>query len=87
MNPGGFTSVRAKSLERLSEMLDQYAEDALELLRTEPPTDPDAPFALLQAAAALMGYVKGPKAAELILRRVGVAIRAADAPTLAAARS
>lgn len=84
MNPGGFTSARATSLERLAEGLDQYAEGALELLRTESPADPDAAYAILQAAATLTGYVKGPKAAELILRRAGVALRAADTPQLAA---
>ena len=56
----------------------------MELLRTEPSADPDAAYAILQATATLTGYVKGPKAAELILRRAGVALRAADTPQLAA---
>lgn len=83
MNPGGFASLRAKSVERLTEFLDQYTEDALDLLRREPAKDPEAAYAVLQAVATLTGYMTGPKAAELVLRRAGVAMRAADAPAVA----
>lgn len=84
MNAGGFSSARTQTLERLSERLGQYADDALELLRTESAADPEAADAVLAAIASLTAYVTGEKAAELVRRRAAVAIQPAGRVSSAA---
>lgn len=85
MNPGGFTSVRGTAMERLGAWLNQYADEALELLRHDRPADLASARAVLAAVADLTGFVQGEKAAELIRRRAAVSVQPHNAEGLIAA--
>ena len=85
MNPGGFTAVRGKAMERLGEWLNQYADEALEMLRHDRPADLASARAVLAAVADLTGFVQGEKAAELIRRRAAVSVQPNDPEGLIAA--
>jgi hypothetical protein len=79
-NYGGFASARAKLLEGLTEQLDQYIEELLDLLRTGDAENEAEVRAFLAIAADFSGLVLDDKAADLVRRRTAAASAAAAAP-------
>lgn len=79
-NYGGFGSSRAKLLETLSEHIDHYVEDVLDVLRTGDAPDPEIAQAFLSAVADFDGLVRGEKAGELVRRRTHAALNPDLAP-------
>lgn len=71
---GGFGSMRNKVIEDLGQALDHYAEEVLEALHgVLPPVEAERARAYLEFAAEFLGYVREPKAAELVRRRAAAA--------------
>jgi hypothetical protein len=76
-NYGGFASARTKLLETLSEKLDEYVEELLDLLRTGDAENDGNARAFLMIAADFSRLVRDDKAAELVRRRAAAASAAA----------
>lgn len=68
-NYGGFAAARAKLLEGLGEMLDNYVEEVLDLIRTGDAEDEGVGYAFLDVAAEISLLVRDERAAELVRRR------------------
>jgi hypothetical protein len=73
-NYGGFSSTRAKVVEKLAEYLDHYVEDLLDLVRTGEVEDVAIAAAFLETAADFSHLVVGDKASELVRRRAHSAL-------------
>jgi hypothetical protein len=69
----GFGSTRAKVGEAMEARLDQYIEDLLEALRSDEVADVERIQAYLDAAADLIGDIRGEKAAQIVRRRAAAA--------------
>jgi hypothetical protein len=81
-NYGGFAAARAKMLETLSEQLDQYVEELLDLLKTGDAEDEANARAFLAIAADFSRLVRDDKAAELVRRRAAAVASSAADPSL-----
>jgi hypothetical protein len=71
---GGFGSIRNKMIESLDVLLHQYVEDLLDVVHTS--TDAaeiDCARQFLEVAAEFLGFVREPKAAEIVRRRTAAA--------------
>jgi len=68
-NYGGFAAARGKMLENLGEMLDNYVEETLDLIRTGDAEDEGIGYAFLEVAAEISLLARDEKAAELVRRR------------------
>ncbi len=71
---GGYVAIRNKVIEALDSVIDQYAEDLLEIVHA--PADRDQAErarAFLEVAAEFLGFVREPKAAEIVRRRAAAA--------------
>jgi hypothetical protein len=68
-NYGGFASARGKMLEKLGDLLDNYVEETLDLLRTGDAEDEGVGYAYLEVAAEISLLARDEKAAELVRRR------------------
>lgn len=68
-NYGGFASARGKMLEKLGELLDNYVEETLDLIRTGDAEDEAIAYAFLEVAAEISLLARDEKAAELVRRR------------------
>jgi hypothetical protein len=68
-NYGGFAAARSKMLEKLGDLLDNYVEEALDLIRTGDADDEGVGFAFLEVAAEISLLARDEKAAELVRRR------------------
>jgi hypothetical protein len=68
-NYGGFAAARGRMLEGLGEMLDNYVEETLDLLRTGDAEDDSVGYAYLEVAAEISLLARDEKAAELVRRR------------------
>jgi hypothetical protein len=68
-NYGGFAAARGKMLENLGDMLDNYVEEALDLIRTGDAEDEAVGYAFMEVAAEISLLVRDEKAAELVRRR------------------
>ena len=73
-NYGGFSSARAKLVEKLSEHIHHYVEEVLDLVHTDEAECKDNAAAFLEVAAEFSQLVAGDKAAELVRRRAHAAI-------------
>ena len=73
-NYGGFSSTRAKVVDKLTEHIDHYVEDVLDLVRTGDVEDITIAAAFLDVAADFAQLVVGDKAGDLIRRRAHAAI-------------
>ena len=73
-NYGGFSSARAKLVEKLGEFLSHYVEEVLDLLRTGEAEDREIATAFLEVAAEFSQLVSGDKAGELVRRRTHAAL-------------
>jgi hypothetical protein len=73
-NYGGFSSARAKLVEKLSEYIHHYVEEVLDLLHTDEADSKENAAAFLEIAADFNLLVAGEKAAELIRRRAHAAL-------------
>lgn len=82
-NYGGFSSTRNKLIETVSEYIDQYVEEALDLIRTDECESLANAQAFLEVAAQFDQLVRGEKYAEMVRRRAHAAIHI-EPPTLAA---
>lgn len=78
-NYGGFAAMRGKLLEGLGEMLDNYVEEVLDLLRTGDAEDEGVGYAFLDVAAEISLLVRDERAAELVRRRAA-AVRSEGEP-------
>lgn len=78
-NYGGFAAARGKLLEGLGEMLDNYVEEVLDLIRTGDAEDEGVGYAFLEIAAEVSLLVRDERAAELVRRRTA-ALRHEDEP-------
>lgn len=68
-NYGGFAAARGKVLESLGDMLDNYVEEALDLIRTGDAEDVGVGYAYLEVAAEISLLARDDRAAELVRRR------------------
>ena len=73
-NYGGFSSTRAKMVEKLSEYLIHYVEEVLDLIRTNEVDDVEIAAAFLETAAEFSDLLTGEKTGELVRRRAHAAI-------------
>lgn len=73
-NYGGFGSVRAKVIERLSDYLHHYVEEVLDAVHAESPDALAHGEAFLALAADFSRLVAGEKAGELVRRRAFAAL-------------
>ncbi len=78
-NYGGFSSARAKMVEKLTEFLTQYVEEVLEQIRHGEVEHPAIAQAFLAVAADFSHLVAGKKAGELVRRRAQAALQAGPA--------
>ena len=69
-NYGGFASTRAKVIEKVTETLDNYVEEALTLIRDHEVEDREGASAYLKHAADFMGLVREPRAGDIVRRRL-----------------
>jgi hypothetical protein len=69
---GGFSASHTKIFEKLSDFLDHYVEEAVDIARTGH-GDPVLVQPYLLAAAELARYIRDPQTAELIRRRAATA--------------
>jgi hypothetical protein len=65
---GGFSASHAKSMEKLSESLDTYVEEGVDIIR-HGMADPAVAQPFLLAAADFVAFVRDPQAADLVRRR------------------
>jgi hypothetical protein len=69
----GFGATRTKIGEAIEARLDQYVEDLLDAMRAEEAPDLDRIHAYLDAAAGMIGDIRGDKAAQIVRRRAAAA--------------
>lgn len=79
-NYGGFASTRAKVMEAVGEVLDQYVEDVLARVRDGEAPDREIAALRLQIAAEFAGLIHEPRAREIVRRRAASAFGAVAAP-------
>ena len=84
-NYGGFASARSKMVEKLSDYIDQYVEDVLDMIRGGEAEDLEIAHAFMRQAADFKQLLAGDRAGELIRRRALAAIDPQQAAALAAA--
>jgi hypothetical protein len=75
-NYGGFASTRAKVIEKVGEILDNYVEDALTLVRDHEVEDREAASGYLKYAADFVGLIREPRAGDIVRRRLVAALAA-----------
>jgi hypothetical protein len=73
-NYGGFSSTRAKLVEKLSEHIHHYVEEVLDLVHTGDVESLEHATAFLEVAAEFSQLVAGDKVAELVRRRAHAAV-------------
>ncbi len=73
-NYGGFSSVRGKMIEKLSEYIHHYVEEVLDLLHTDDAESVENAAAFLEVAADFSDLLSGDKAGELVRRRAHAAL-------------
>ncbi|WP_293675782.1 hypothetical protein [uncultured Phenylobacterium sp.] len=73
-NYGGFSSTRAKLVEKLTEHVHHYVEEVLDLIHTGEAEPIENAAAFLEVAAEFSELLAGDKAAELVRRRAHAAI-------------
>ncbi|HEY2357794.1 MAG TPA: hypothetical protein VGH86_10120 [Phenylobacterium sp.] len=76
---GGFSATHAKVMEKIGDMIDHYAEEVLDRVRTGDVPDVGIAHEFLTVGADLIGLVRDKKSAELLRRRSTIAC-SADAP-------
>jgi hypothetical protein len=86
-NYGGFASARSKMIETLSEYIDHYVDDVLDMVRGSEVEDLEIANAYLRQAAGFKQLLAGHRAGELIRRRALSAIHPEQAAALAAAEA
>jgi hypothetical protein len=77
---GGFASARAKLLETLGEILDQYVEEVLDHMRSGEVENPEVALAYLAVAADFNVLIRDDKAGEVVRRRAAAAAHAQEPP-------
>lgn len=75
-NYGGFSAARAKTLEKVGDMLDPYVEELLERIRSHEVEDVEIACAYLAVAADFARLARDEKASEIIRRRTASACAA-----------
>lgn len=70
---GGFSSTRAKVMERAGEALDRYVDNVLSLVRDREVADRGIAARYLQIAAEFAGPIHEPRAGEIVRRRAAAA--------------
>lgn len=73
-NYGGFASTRTKVLEKVSENLDNYVEEALTLVRDHEVEDRELASTFLKHAADFASLIRDPRAGDIVRRRVAAAM-------------
>ena len=68
-NYGGFAAARAKVLEKLAGLVDNYVEEILDLIKTGDAEDVGVAEQFLEVAAQFSGLIQGEKAGDLVRRR------------------
>jgi hypothetical protein len=71
---GGFASNRTRAMERISETIDSWVEEALALIREHLVEDMDLAQKFLNIAADCTALVYDPRAGEIVRRRAAAAI-------------
>ncbi|HEY2752790.1 hypothetical protein [Phenylobacterium sp.] len=71
-NYGGFSATHAKVTEKIGDMLDRYAEDVLDRVRTGDVPDLGIAHGFLNVAADLTALVRDEKTSELLRRRASM---------------
>jgi hypothetical protein len=84
-NYGGFAAARAKLIEGLTEQLDHYVEELLDLLKTGDAENEADVRAFLAIAADFSGRLRDEKAADLVRRRTAAACAAGAGPPVRSA--
>lgn len=75
-NYGGFASTRAKVVEKVGEMIDDYVEEVLSLLREGAVPDPEVARVFLGIAADCSTLLRDPRSGDVIRRRATAALGA-----------
>lgn len=70
---GGFSATHARVMEKIGDMIDHYAEEVLDRVRTGDAPDVGIAHEFLTVAADLTGLVRDKKSAELLRRRSATA--------------
>lgn len=70
---GGYGALRNAVAEKLEERLNVYADEVLHQINAGDAPDRDIALAYVEIAAEFMGAAAGPKAAQIIRRRIAVA--------------
>jgi hypothetical protein len=78
-NYGGFAAARARTLDKLTEQLDHYVEEVLDLLKTGDAENEDHARAFMVVAGEFSRLLRDDKAAELLRRRTNAALNRAQA--------
>lgn len=73
-NYGGFSSTRFKVLEKAGEILDQYVEDVLAMVRDHDVADRELAARYLQVAAEFAEPIHDARAGEIVRRRTATAL-------------
>jgi len=73
-NYGGFSSTRAKVVEKLGEYIDTYVDEVVDLIRTDEAESLEAAQAYLETAARFNRLVRDEKAGDLVRRRAHAAL-------------
>lgn len=73
-NYGGFASTRTKVVEKVGDMLDDYVEEALSLIRDHEIEDRDQAAAYVKHAGQFMGLVREPQVTDIVRRRIAAAL-------------
>ena len=73
-NYGGFASTRTKVIEKVGDMLDDYVEEALTLIRDHEIEDRDQAAAYVKNAGSFMGLVREPQVTDIVRRRIAAAL-------------
>ena len=69
---GGFSATHARVMEKIGDMIDHYAEEVLDRVRTGDAPDVGIAHEFLTVAADLTGLVRDKKSAELLRRRSAI---------------
>ncbi|HEX2800818.1 MAG TPA: hypothetical protein VHN73_02000, partial [Phenylobacterium sp.] len=72
-NYAGFSAAHAKMADKLGQAIDQYVEEALDLVRTAEPADVAHAYDHLLVVADFCALVRDSRAADLIRRRAASA--------------
>jgi len=73
-NYGGFSSTRARMIEKLGEYVDTYVDEVVDLVRTNEAESLEAAEAYLESAARFNRLIRDDKAGDLVRRRAHTAL-------------